>query len=164
MKTVLDSSALLTGLDFDGELYTSGHILREVERQGLDARAEAMVQAKVQIVEPSSKSIVRVRQEAQRTGDLPRLSEADIQILALALDLGAMLITDDYSIQNVAKSMGVEYRGAGLKPIREQRRWYYRCTGCGKYWEDPLETCRVCGSAIKTTRRPPGRVKGMGLP
>lgn len=155
MRTVLDASALLTGLDFEGELFTSGHILREVERHGLDPRTEALVGTKVRVVEPSSLVIARVRDKALETGDIARLSEPDIQIIALALELDAQLVTDDYSIQNMAEALGVKYRGAGLRPIQEKREWYYRCTGCGRYWEDPLKTCRVCGSPVKTTRRSP---------
>ncbi len=155
MKTVLDASALLTGLDFEGELYTSGHIVREVERQGMDPRTGALLESKVRIVEPTSRAIAQVRQAAEATGDITRLSEPDVHVLALALELGAVLVTDDYSMQNVAKALGVEYRGAGLKPIEEQRTWHYRCTGCGRFLDGPVRTCPVCGSRVKTTRRPP---------
>ena len=33
--------------------------------------------------------------------------------------------------------------------------WRYRCTGCGRYFEDPTKECPVCGSRVKTTRARP---------
>ncbi len=155
MKLILDTSALLSGMDFEGELYTSQHILDELRRQGTDPRMEALLETKVQLREPSAKAIAETRRKAAATGDVRRLSPTDVQVLALALDLRGTVVTDDYSIQNVAKELGVPYRGAGLAEIREGVEWHYRCTGCGRYFQEPLETCPVCGSPVKTTRRAP---------
>ncbi len=158
VKLVLDTSALLSGMDFDGDLYTSQHILDELHRQGTDPRMEALLETKVKVREPSAKSIAETRRKAAATGDARRLSPTDIRVLALALDLQGTIVTDDYSIQNVAKELGVPYRGAGLAEIREGVEWHYRCTGCGRYLHEPLEICPVCGSPVKTTRRaPPAR-------
>ena len=67
--------------------------------------------------------------------------------LALAMDLEAVLYTDDFAIQNVAIALGVR-----THPInqRKARRvfWKYRCSGCGKYFDHDGE-CPVCGAAIK---------------
>jgi UPF0271 protein len=157
VKLILDTTALLSGKEFPGELYTSARILREARGKGLDARGEAMVSAKVTVVEPDAQALLEIGEAALRTGDAPRLSDPDVQVLALALDLGGVLVTDDYSLQNVARELGVEYMPAGLEGIREAVRWFYRCSGCGRYWQDPLKVCPVCGSKVRTTRRSPGR-------
>ena len=41
---------------------------------------------------------------AANTGDLPRLSPVDLEILAVALATGQTLFTDDYSLQNVCRN------------------------------------------------------------
>ena len=42
---------------------------------------------------------------AANTGDLPRLSQVDLDVLALAISTGETLFTDDYSLQNVCRSL-----------------------------------------------------------
>jgi len=73
-------------------------------------------------------------------------------VLALALDLKAELLTDDYSIQNLARVMGVRYRGVGMKEIKEVVRWKYRCTGCRKEWDENYPDCPICGSPLRSSR------------
>jgi UPF0271 protein len=75
------------------------------------------------------------------------LSPADRDILALALELGAVLITDDFAVQNVAHRLGIATRSIRQRPARAIR-WRYRCSGCGRYWQEPGD-CPVCGAQIK---------------
>jgi UPF0271 protein len=88
-----------------------------------------------------------VNSAATATKDVTVISGTDLDLLALALDLGAGLHTDDFAIQNVALALGVK-----TIPIlqRKARRvhWKYRCSGCGRYAEQDGE-CPVCGAAIK---------------
>ena len=46
------------------------------------------------------------RDTAAKSGDLPRLSDVDVDVLALALGLDMPLFTDDYRLQNVMNSAG----------------------------------------------------------
>jgi UPF0271 protein len=89
----------------------------------------------------------RVLSTAKTTTDITVLSTTDHDLLALALDLGADLYTDDFAIQNVALVLGVK-----TVPIlqRKARRvhWKYRCSGCGRYAKQDGE-CTVCGAPIK---------------
>ncbi|HEX69286.1 MAG TPA: hypothetical protein ENG10_03210, partial [Candidatus Bathyarchaeota archaeon] len=53
-------------------------------------------------------------QQSKRTGDFKYLSQADIEVLALALQLknsgeNPTVVTDDYSMQNVANKLGIEF-------------------------------------------------------
>ena len=79
----------------------------------------------VEIVEPSKASIDIVRSSAMETGDDVRLSSADLDLLALAVDMEGQLFTEDFSIQNVAEVMSVRWSSVG-KPIAEVRKWRYR--------------------------------------
>ena len=96
---------------------------------------------------PTEESGKRVISAAGTTKDVTVISGTDSDLLALALDLGADLYTDDFAIQNVALVLGVK-----TVPIlqRKARRvhWKYRCSGCGRYAEHDGE-CPVCGAAIK---------------
>ena len=73
----------------------------------------------------------------------------------IARELGGTVLTDDYSIQNVASRLGIPYEVILERGIREVVRWRYRCTGCGKFFEKPTKECPVCGARVKTTRAHP---------
>jgi UPF0271 protein len=72
-------------------------------------------------------------------------------VLALALELEAVVLTDDYSLQNLATYLGVPYRPVGLKGIKDLRRWRWRCLGCGKIFDKEMPDCPICGSKLKST-------------
>ena len=102
MRRVLDASALLSGASFDGELYTTPEAVAEVRRLGSTPQLDAVLATKVRILTSAKESIEEVDAVARETGDIARLSPADRGLLALARQLGATILTDDYSIQNVA--------------------------------------------------------------
>ena len=105
---ILDSSFFLSGFPVpDGELYTVHLVVDEVrpDRKELHfARSKGL-----QVMEPSEETVLSVRTAAEGTGDLGRLSETDISVLALALEKKGILISDDYSIQNCASVLGIRF-------------------------------------------------------
>jgi UPF0271 protein len=90
-----------------------------------------------------------IENAASVTGDASVLSRADREVLALALDTGAEVVSDDFAVQNVAHHLGIP-----VVPLQQRkakkRRWKFRCTGCGRLAEGPGE-CPVCGSGLKRT-------------
>lgn len=154
MRRILDSSALLTGREFPGELFTVPEVLDEVERHGLTPQLEAFLATHVAVVSPGPDPARRVRDASRTTGDEPRLSPTDVAVLALAVDLGGTVVTDDYSIQNVCQAIGVPYETAMAPGIRDRWTWAYRCTGCGRTWPTWHEACPTCGARLRTARRP----------
>jgi len=52
------------------------------------------------------KAIDVVTEKAKSTGDHLRLSQADIDLLAKALEVSGTLVTDDYSIQMSRRASG----------------------------------------------------------
>ncbi len=107
----------------------------------------------IKISQATSASLSKVKEAAKGTGDSARLSRTDTEILALALELRAAVATDDYSIQNLASVLGIEYMPMNMKGITKVVRWNYLCTGCGKVFKEPHPDCPVCGSPLRTTRR-----------
>jgi UPF0271 protein len=154
MKRVLDASALLTGRPFVGELYTVPEVLSEVRRHGVTFSLEAILETRVALRQPSREATEAVAAASGTTGDAPRLSPTDVALLALALDLDATLVTDDYSIQNVARFLAVPYEGVVEPGIRERWTWTYRCPGCKRTWREWRDECPTCGTPLRTARSP----------
>lgn len=152
-RFVLDTTALLAGLDFEGEVYVPARVLEEARRKGVDPRTELLLEAKARVLDPGEGERERVRRAARETGDGTALSPVDVDVLALALQLEAAILTDDYAIQNVASHLRLPYRPAVLPGIRRALRWTHRCRGCGRYWVQDREVCPVCGSEVRRVRR-----------
>lgn len=152
---VLDTSVLYYGKDLPAgyELVISPGVVRELEREGMAQRLELLLATRVRVSSPSKRSLAKVEAEARTTGDSSRLSETDKEILALAMDLGYQLLTDDYSIQNLATVLGVPYRGFDQKGITKVLEWEARCTGCGKALGPEAKECDVCGSPVRMRRK-----------
>lgn len=155
MKFVLDASAILSGKDFPShyELYSSPKIIAEIRHGREKRRLDYLMESGLRVLPPAKKTVDLVRQSAMDTGDVARASEADLEILSLAKELDAVLLTDDYSIQNLAKELDVKYQGVSLSEITKKIIWSFRCKGCGRYWEKMHDLCPVCGSQLKTTRK-----------
>jgi UPF0271 protein len=150
-KTVLDTSALFSmeKLPADTEAFVTPGVLKELERYK-DRRASLWGEL-LHVSEATKASLAKVRKAASETGDSTRISPTDAEVIALALDLEAELLTDDYSVQNVASHLGMPFRPVGMKAIKEVRKWRWRCTGCGKVFDKELPECRICGSKLKST-------------
>ncbi|MFQ6061441.1 MAG: NOB1 family endonuclease [Thermoplasmata archaeon] len=159
MRYVLDSSALLSGKDLLlNDMYSTPEVIREVKKKGVTPQLLSIIETKVEVRSPSEEGVALVLEYAERTGDTKRLSAVDVGILALALEMEATILTDDYSIQNVANEMGVSYRGLSFPEIGKRIEWGYRCTGCRKQYEEWKENCPVCGARIGTIRKTISRI------
>ena len=168
MKYILDTSALLSGKEFlikdEFELVTVPSVEAELKRgpsspdddwTEIQLKFEYLVNTGLEIIQPSDESVAEVKAAAGRSGDIKRLSDTDIELLALGLELGSKtedvcLLTDDYSIQNICTELKINYQPVMEKGITHKVQWQYRCIGCGKIWDEPIEECPVCGSRVRT--------------
>ncbi len=156
---VLDSSVLYYGKDLPTEyecIVTPG-VVHELREHGMGERIDLLLDTKIRELSPSILSVKSVREAADRTGDVRRLSETDIEILAMAYELGYELVTDDYSIQNLARVLGVKTRGMEHAGIKEVFEWQAKCTGCGKVFDAQVKICDVCGSPTRVRRKRPSK-------
>jgi UPF0271 protein len=151
---VLDSTAFYSGIPYlgSGKYYTTYSILDEVKHKSIGSQ---LVHTRVRVTEPSRNSIKRVREIATKTGDLDSLSEADISLIALALDLissgdTVYLVSDDFAVRNVADSLGIPLSQTVLKGSEWHKiSWIMKCRGCGKeYKNSKLTECPVCGTRL----------------
>jgi len=97
-----------------------------------------------------------VEETSSKVGDVGVLSKADREVLALALDLREsgllpVIVTDDYAIQNVSETLGVEHASLSTFGIAQKFDWIYYCPACFRRYklEDAERPCRVCGTRLK---------------
>lgn len=150
MKHILDTSALFALQDLPPEPVTTPGVISELKKYE-DPRLRYWDDRLI-VSEPSSRSMEIVRRAAAGTGDDARLSPVDMEVLALAIDQGGIILTDDYSIQNLARVLKLDYRVVGLKGIKEIITWKYRCRGCGRTFDKNMPDCPICGSSLRSVR------------
>ncbi len=155
MRAVLDASAVLEGFEPNppSDYAVPSAVVDEVSRGRAGRRMDLLLSAGLVVREPSDASRQRVERDARMMGEDTRLSRADMEVLALAMDLGAPAVTDDYSVQNLAACLGVETVPFKQRGIAEVWRWGIRCPGCHRWFEEAEGSeCPVCGTALRTSR------------
>lgn len=116
---VLDSTCFIQAWklpEFRSELFTTGLVAGELRSAEASARFSSA--GKVRIANPSGESIGRAKKVLGALGDR-KLSEADISVLALAIELEAEVATDDYSLQNACRHVGIQFLPVSFKGIGE---------------------------------------------
>ena len=116
----------------------------------------AVESGKLKVRMPRETSIQKVKESSKTVGDVLYLSAADLQVLALALELkdagfSPSIVTDDYSIQNVANQIAVGFISLMTFGIRFRFYWILYCPACHhKYPPDyKLKKCEICGTELK---------------
>lgn len=147
MKTyVIDSSAIFLRKAIYQNMVTVPEVVAEI----LDETSMLYFSIKnLKVEEASDESIREALRAASRTGDIHKLSETDIKVLAKALDearkgYDVVLVTDDYAIQNVAMYLGIKFEGILHRLISKEFKWVKVCRGCGRKIDS--DVCPVCGS------------------
>lgn len=151
---VLDSTAFYAGIPYQGSgrYFTTYLVLEEVKHHNVGS---SFLHSRVHVTEPSLDSVNRVKTTAMKTGDIGALSQTDMSLLALALDLsqnegGVNLVSDDFAVRNVANVLSIplaqtSVKGGAWKNIA----WKIYCRGCGKEYANPkLTVCPVCGTQL----------------
>lgn len=158
---VLDTSAFAAGFDpFSvSEMQYTVPLVREEVKKNAFAKVRlktAIEQGRIVVKKPKKPFLDAAMDSATTIGDKNFLSETDIQILALALELknegySPIIASDDYSIQNVANRMAIEFASLATFGIRFQLEWVRYCPACyRKYQSDyKLNKCAVCGTELK---------------
>jgi Predicted nucleic acid-binding protein, consists of a PIN domain and a Zn-ribbon module len=150
MKIVVDASSLFYGFQVEGsnEYMITSAVLDEVKGRKMKGSLETVIEL-FKIIEPDKSTIEEVRNKAKETGDLDQLSVTDIELIALAKDSDATLLTNDLSIQNVCKRMKINYQSFGGKSINTEIEWGYRCIGCNRKFDRSFKECPHCGNELK---------------
>jgi len=145
---VADASVFIWGKRPIGDLIT----VPAVEAELKDIRTKALLAIfDTRVESPSAQARKAAECAAGQTGDLKVLSSADLDVLALALEHGAVLATDDYAVQNVALHLGLKIEPIGQPRIKRVLKHVQRCQGCGSRFEG--EACPDCGTPARKKKR-----------
>jgi len=162
---VLDTSAFLAGFDpfsVREKQATVPKVQEEIKTRSMTwLRFKTAVEnGKLKVKTPSEESLNKTKTASIMVGDSFFLSETDTQLLALALELkeagyNPQIVSDDYSIQNVAAKMGVEFASLATFGIHRLLEWVRYCPACHReYPADYKATkCTVCGTELKRKPR-----------
>jgi UPF0271 protein len=126
----------------------------------------AIESGKLKVRAPTQEFLDSAKTSASKVGDSFKLSETDMQLLALAIELKSarynpQIVTDDYSIQNVATQMGIGFLALTTFGIKRLLEWIRYCPACHHEYPSNCKTkeCQVCGTELK--RKPRRTTKKM---
>jgi len=158
---VLDTSAFIAGFDalsITDRVYTVHAVGQElISNSMIYTRFKTAVESgKLQMRTPSSVFLSMVHTSSRTVGDVLFLSDVDKQVLALALELknrgeNPLIVTDDYSIQNVANQLGLEFAPLMTFGIRYRLNWTIYCPACHREYppDYKAKACQACGTELK---------------
>jgi UPF0271 protein len=151
---ILDSSAILrSNLDFTtgGFTITNGVLAEIADPNAREAINYGIRSSHIKILDPKQEYVEKVIEAAKKTGDIANLSEVDIGVIAVAVQHGLKVASDDYAVQNTCSALGLEFQTTVHEGIKRQVKWVYRCVGCGRTYEPGVRECGVCGSEVRKT-------------
>jgi UPF0271 protein len=158
---VLDTSAFIVGFDpfsVSEDQYTVPMLKEEIIEGSMPwVRFKTAVESgKLKVKKPSKAFMEKVKATATSIGETFFLSETDLQVLALALELktsgySPVIASDDYSIQNVANKMGIKFTSLATFGIRFQLKWVRYCPACRRKYPADYKSkkCKICGTELK---------------
>lgn len=166
---VLDTSAFIAGFDpmtISEKQYTVSEVLDELNSGSMPwmRLKAASEKGKIEILKPKETFLQKIIAASKKVGDINNLSIVDMKVLALALELKnkgliPLIITDDYSIQNVANKIDVEFTSLNTFGIKFRFNWIMYCPACFRKYppEHNSHVCNTCGTELK--RKPKKRIR-----
>ncbi len=168
---VFDTNIFLKGIDFNffkETIFTTPEIIDEIQvkrykdkNRNIIHRIEVAVElGKLIIKEANENYINKVDEKSKLTGDINALSDADVNLIALALELmdtynqEIVLYTNDYSMENLCSELKIKFMPMFKEGIKEKIFFEIYCPHCKTIFKpkDFNKICEMCGSKLK--RRP----------
>ncbi len=154
---ILDASAFINGFDINSDNnFTVPEITAEIK--DFESRLmfdSAIEEGRLIIHDVSTNCVHDVVKIISESGDILRLSLPDKKLIALAYMFfkegrNVKVISDDYTIQNTLKIIGIPFSGVITEGIKEIYNWKKVCEGCKKEFPEdyPFDDCEICGSKI----------------
>ncbi len=154
---IVDTSLLLFGTLIprkEIEYITSPKVVEEIYKTDLKREIVEgyIANNRLRVEKPDDKFLEKAENVAREIGELSKLSQADVDILALAIKYSGrhrvIVFTDDYSIQNILENLGIEYRPIRRKIKERVSRWRFRCKKCGEKYQNDIQICPICGGEV----------------
>lgn len=149
---VLDASGILhSDLDYSAGDYliTNGVLQEIVDGYARTVLDQGIRSGSIKVRDPKPESVKKVADAATKTGDVKKLSPADLGVLALALEEKAEIVSDDYGIQNVAALLRIKCHATAQDGIKKEYVWEKTCPGCGLRHSMDFDECEVCGTKLR---------------
>ncbi|MFM8658611.1 MAG: NOB1 family endonuclease [Candidatus Nitrosotenuis sp.] len=150
-SSVYDASAFYAGIPFASPVQgiTTTIIFEEIKhiKKNHGALDTLLETGRLKIQDPDSSSTYTITSAAKKTGDIQKLSKADISAVALAYELKTNLVTDDFAVSNLAKNLGLQVTPIMTKGIKDVGKWIHYCAGCKKEFTGE-EFCPNCGNKL----------------
>jgi len=122
MVYVLDSSAFINAISVPENSITVPQVYVELrDLRSKELFLSAVKTKKLELREPSEKTINLVKKKAWEIGSEKHLSIVDVMVVALAYEVGGVLLTDDFTMQNLAAHLGIKFQGVFRGEIKEKR-------------------------------------------
>jgi UPF0271 protein len=160
---ILDTSAFIQGYNLSPEedYYTVPEVLGEIREELGRMRYEgARASGKLREIQPEEKWVKEVEAKSMASGEAHKLSSTDKHLLALGIQLktgdeAPTIISDDYSVQNMASRLGLRFFSQTTRGIKKVFEWFIYCPGCRKKFDSPQEdnVCPICGTDLKRKPR-----------
>ena len=150
---VLDTTAFYAGVPYTNtteNLVTTPDVISEVSNE----RTRSLIAlSKINVLQGTQDAFKRVKEAARGTGD-NNMSKADLSVLALCLSIAAdgdhaILLSDDFAVENVASKLGINARPLMTAGITTAAEWVFFCPACGKKYNKPRPDCLVCGTKLE---------------
>lgn len=153
---VLDAAALFSSYQLSlppGAIAVTTRYIADEVRDDDSRRALeiSLAGGKLTIAEPTEDAVNEAVRLAREMGELSRLSYADISLIALTIKYiragsSVIVITDDYSVQNVVRYLGAEVLGVKRRIITKVAKYVIACPVCG--YVGHSDYCPICGSRM----------------
>jgi len=155
-KTYISDVSGLINPPMDGDVFTTlkivGELSGKLRKNVVEARIESGI---IKVVKPNAEFSFLAMDKARATGDLSVLSNADISLLALALQFShegrqPIVLTDDYALQNILKILNIPVKPIFGRKIKEVIIWKKVCSICGTKYPQSYKggRCRECGGVL----------------
>jgi UPF0271 protein len=149
---ILDASAFYAGIPFgsSNDCYTTSMVFDEIKhiKKNHEVLETLLETNRLKIRDPDQKAINLAIAASKNTGDYQQLSKQDLSIIALCIELEGQIITDDFSISNVAKNLGLKISPIMTQGIKDVGKWVHYCPGCRSNHKNGKE-CPMCGTPLK---------------
>jgi len=139
-----------------GEVYTVSAVEDELSKGTMTLLRFHVNKEKGTVIvrSPSPRSLETVEAISAKTGEKGHVSQADREVVALALDLkqdgkDPVIVSDDYAVQNMAAHLHLSYGSLANYGIIHKFDWIMYCPACHRRSVGPEKTCRVCGTDLK---------------
>ena len=126
MTLVLDSAAFINESFFNRQdgCFTVQEVIDELKDFKSKQLAEvALSSGKLKISFVNPVSLALTKKLAEEIGSLKHLSVADLKVVALAVQLNAKVVSDDFTVQNLCSHIGLKFEGVMRGRIKHKKKF-----------------------------------------